>query len=209
MTNKSEPGNLLIILTRNPELGKCKTRLAASIGDKKALEVYQFLLNHTMGITSPLPVDKIVYYSEFINHDDIWDPKTFKKALQKGPSLGDKMAHAFRQGFDAGYKNIVLIGSDVYHLNTEDLKHGFKLLRENEAVIGPADDGGYYLLGLNTMIPEVFIGKEWGTETVLEDTLADLKNRSVAMLPARNDVDVLEDIKNIPAFRPFLIDLDP
>ena len=209
MSSPNNQESLLIILTRNPVLGKCKTRLAATIGDKKALEVYHFLLRHTMGITSPLPIDKIVYYSETILRDDIWDPDKFKKAAQEGDSLGQRMFNAFQNGFEAGYRQIILIGSDVYDLATEDLQRAFDMLKDNEAVIGPAEDGGYYLLGMRKMIPELFRDKDWGTSTVLRDTLKDLSHLSVGKLPARNDVDLYEDIKNIPAFRPFLIDLKP
>ncbi len=209
MTSEFSSDRLLIIFTRNPVLGKCKTRLAATIGDKNALEVYQFLLNHTQGITSPLPVDKIVYYSEFINQDDIWDPAVFEKQIQAKGDLGKRIAQAFQSGFAAGYKQIVLIGSDVYDLHTADLDSAFQMLIDNEVVIGPAEDGGYYLIGLNQFIPEIFQNKEWGKSTVLKDTLQDLNAKKVFLLPVKNDVDVYEDIENIPAFSPFLIDLRP
>lgn len=200
--------NLLLIFTRNPVLGKCKTRLAATIGDGKALEVYKFLLNHTMGITTPLPVNKIVYYSETILQDDLWNPKIFNKELQSGGNLGERMLTAFKSGFQQGYKRIILIGSDVYDLNTKDLETAFSKLTENDAVLGPAEDGGYYLIGMTEFIPEVFKNKEWGTSSVLKATLNDLKDKRLELLEPRNDVDLYEDIKNIPAFRPFLIDLN-
>lgn len=203
------PINLLIIFTRNPELGKCKTRLAATVGDRSALEIYKILLQHTMGITSPLPVDKIVYYSENILHDDLWDSGLYRKALQEGRNLGERMFNAFKAAFQEGFQNVILIGSDVYDLNTADLKFAFEQLKLNDTVLGPADDGGYYLIGMRKLIPEVFQSKAWGTDTVLEDTMGDLSAYSTALLPMRKDIDRYEDIKNIPAFRSFLIDLAP
>ena len=85
----------LIIFTRNPELGKVKTRLAKSVGDESALEIYKFLLKHTVAITKNLNVDKYVFYSENIHRDDIWDPEIFRKKLQTGTDLGEKMQNAF------------------------------------------------------------------------------------------------------------------
>ena len=101
--------NLLLIFTRNPELGKCKTRLAATVGDQAALDIYNFLLQHTAKVTSQLSCDKAVYYSEEIWQDDVWDANTYEKKLQEGSDLGEKMINAFKEGFAAGYKNIIVI----------------------------------------------------------------------------------------------------
>ena len=196
--------NLLIIFTRNPELGKCKTRLAATVGDKTALNIYKFLLRHTVEITQNLAVDKRVYYSEQIWEDDVWDRKDFDKKLQKGTDLGTRMYHAFAEGFDAGYDGIIIIGSDIYDMNQVDLEDGFSSLSSNDFVIGPADDGGYYLLGMRGLKAELFQNKNWGTSSVLEDTLTNLENESVHLLSERNDIDRYEDIKDIEVFQQFL-----
>ena len=102
------PKNLLMIFTRNPELGKVKSRLAADIGEEKALEIYKFLLQHSQKITSPLKVDKQVWYSEEIWDNDIWPNDQFSKHLQQGKDLGERMQFAFEKGFAAGYKNIII-----------------------------------------------------------------------------------------------------
>lgn len=196
--------NLLLIFTRNPELGKGKRRLAATIGDQAAFNIYKFLLDHTVTITKNLYAEKQVYYSEEIWEDDIWDNKKFAKKLQTGDDLGARMANAFQEGFQNEYQKIIIIGSDMLDLSQEDLEAAFKALEKNDFVIGPAEDGGYYLLGMKKFMPELFKNKSWGTETVLKDTLADLENKTTALLETKNDVDYYEDIKDIDAFAPFL-----
>jgi rSAM/selenodomain-associated transferase 1 len=201
---KQDHENLLLIFTRNPELGKCKTRLASSVGDKTALAIYIFLLEHTVSVTRELNVTKEVYYSEAIREDDLWHPAIYHKKIQLGSDLGERMANAFKAGFKAGYKKIVIIGSDLYDLSSKDLEEAFKMLQANDFVLGPASDGGYYLLGMTHFIPDIFKNKDWGTSRVLEDTLANLKNKNVYLLETKNDVDVLEDIADVSAFQPFL-----
>ena len=195
--------NLLIIFTKNPEPGKVKTRLAIDIGDRAAFEVYKFLLQHTVSVTKNLPVRKKVYYSEAIVDKDIWNLELYSKKLQEGKELGERMKNAFKEGFEEGYKNIVIIGSDLYDLKQEDLENAFYLLQEKEVVLGPATDGGYYLLGMNQLFPEVFQGKEWGTSSVFQETVKDLKGKDIGFLEARNDVDYYSDIKDHKDFQQF------
>ncbi|MAW96426.1 MULTISPECIES: TIGR04282 family arsenosugar biosynthesis glycosyltransferase [unclassified Leeuwenhoekiella] len=194
----------LIIFTRNPELGKVKTRLAKGVGDESALEIYKFLLQHTVSITEGLSADKQVFYSEKIRTNDLWDPEIFDKKLQFGPDLGDRMIHAFGEAFRSGYKKAIIIGSDMYDLSQKDIEQAFAALDEFDFVVGPAQDGGYYLLGMTFLKPELFQNKDWGTETVLEATLADLNAESFKLLQTRNDVDYYEDIEGNAAFFPFL-----
>ena len=202
--NEPDPKKLLIVFTRNPELGKCKTRLAKDIGDRAALDIYTFLLQHTISITKNLNVSKHVYYSVKVRENDMWDEKIFHKKQQTGNDLGSRMLHAFEEGFKEGYQQIIIIGSDMYDLSTQDLEEAFKLLENTDFVIGPAEDGGYYLLGMKKIKPALFQEKEWGTDTVLQSTLADLKNEKLRLLPPKNDIDYLEDLKKDPVFDIFL-----
>lgn len=195
---------LLLIFTRNPEIGKCKTRLAAVIGDEAALEIYKFLLRHTVSVTRGLRLDKRVCYSESIQQDDYWDPHIYQKVLQEGSDLGERMLRAFKQGFADGYDKIIIIGSDMYDLQSADLEEAFRRLDDAEYVLGPARDGGYYLLGMRATDPSLFINKDWGAPTVLEATLKDLENKNPALLPVKNDIDVYEDIRDIPVFKQFI-----
>ncbi|AKA34646.1 TIGR04282 family arsenosugar biosynthesis glycosyltransferase [Flagellimonas lutaonensis] len=196
--------DLLLIFTRNPELGKCKTRLAKTVGDQAALDIYTFLLEHTLQITKGLPATKYVYYSEEIWQDDIWEAGIYTKKLQQGNDLGNRMHNAFVEGFDEGFEKIVVIGSDMYDLSQVDLEQAFRELDTNDFVIGPAHDGGYYLLGMKRLYAPLFKNKAWGAENVLQDTLADLKNEEIVLLDMRNDVDLYDDIKDIEAFQAFL-----
>ena len=193
----------LIVFTRNPELGKCKTRLAATIGDKSALDVYRFLLDHTVKITSPLSADVYVYYSEKIREIDIWDTSIFRKKQQQGLDLGAKMQHAFTEVFGMGYQKAIIIGSDMYDISTQDLEDAFLRLEKNNFVVGPAQDGGYYLLGMKQLKTSLFKNKKWGTTTVLSDTLQNLTLEKVSILPEKNDVDYFEDIRDIEVFKKF------
>lgn len=194
----------LLIFTRNPELGKVKTRLAKSVGDESALKIYKFLLKHTVEITENLNVDKYVFYSENIHRDDIWNPDIFRKKLQNGADLGERMENAFSEIFGMGYEKAIIIGSDMFDLNKNDLETAYAALEATPFVIGPATDGGYYLLGMKELKPEIFQNKDWGTSTVLEATLKDLSGTKYLLLEERNDVDYYEDIKNVDAFQQFL-----
>ena len=196
--------NLLLVFTRNPALGKVKTRLAKTVGDKTALEIYTFLLERTRDIATKVSADKAIYYSVKVRENDIWDASIFQKHQQVGEDLGIRMLHAFKNGFKAGYEKVMIIGSDLYDLTAETIENAFIALENNEVVIGPAEDGGYYLLGMNSLEEKVFKNKDWGTETVRKDTLEDLKDKKLFLLGELNDVDVFEDIEHHPAFQTFI-----
>lgn len=193
--------NLIIIFTRNPELGKVKTRLAKTIGDKSALNIYTFLLNHTKAVTQNLDGDKAVYYTIKIRQNDIWNEAIYQKYQQKGNDLGERMHNAFEDAFLKGYKKVVIIGSDLFHLKSNHIEEAYKQLDKNDIVIGPAEDGGYYLLGMKNLHSQVFKNKKWGTSTVLQDTLQDLKHINVHLLEELNDIDIYDDIKNIEVLK--------
>ena len=186
----------LIIFVRKPELGKVKTRLAASIGDEKALEVYKELLLHTKNITQNIAADKFVFYHNEIVLDDIWNAAGFYKMLQADGDLGYKMEEAFATIFKRGYEKVLIIGSDCFQLNESILKEALHLLEQNDSVIGPANDGGYYLLGMDRHYPHLFKGKTWSSPDVFLDTLLDIQKLklSYSILPTLNDVDEEKDL---------------
>ena len=190
--------DLLLIFTRNPELGKVKTRLAADVGQETALRIYETLLHHTRSVTEQLRVDRQVLFSEVLEKDGIWRSSRFQKGLQRGNDLGDRMANAFADGFSRGYEKVVIIGTDLYGLQQKDLEDAFDTLDESEVVIGPAEDGGYYLLGMRSMRRELFSQKDWGTSRVLDQTLKDLIGIPISLLRRQNDIDVLEDLTGHP-----------
>ncbi len=196
--------NLLLIFAKNPVIGKVKTRIAKHLGKKKALDIYNFLLDHLVEITTPVDVVKQVYYSEEIQKNDIWDNSKYAKRSQEGIDLGERMCNAIKNGFNEGFGNIILIGSDIYDLNKDIIENAFQELENHDYVLGPAQDGGYYLIGMKSLNSEVFKNKKWGTSNVLKDTLNDLKGKDLKILETLNDVDVFDDIKDHPAFQKFI-----
>ena len=166
----------IIIFVRNPVLGKVKSRLAATVGKQRALAVYNILLEHTRKISENLPVDKYIFYEDFINQKDIWHNDIYTKMLQEGNMLGERMKNASKKMFETGYKKIIIIGSDCCELTGEIINDAFNILSKKNVVIGPALDGGYYLLGMNNFISELFDDKEWGSSTVFIDTVKPGKN---------------------------------
>jgi rSAM/selenodomain-associated transferase 1 len=204
MTLEENKDRLLLIFTRNPKLGKCKTRLAATIGDQAALDIYMILMRHTAEITKDLNCSKEVYYSEEVPENDLWGKDNYAKHLQEGKDLGERMYNAFKSGFQKGYKKIILIGSDIYDLNSETIEEAFLEMENADFVIGPAADGGYYLVGMKTLNNEIFQNKNWGTESVLEDTLNNLNHKKVKLLEIKNDIDVYEDLEDIDVFQSFI-----
>ncbi|OUS03549.1 glycosyltransferase [Flavobacteriales bacterium 33_180_T64] len=195
--------NALIIFTRNPELGKCKTRLAKTLGDQSALDIYKYLLQHTANVAKKVQTNRYVFYSVEINQNDIWSTNNFIKKLQKGHDLGERMHNAFNELLHLGHEKVVIIGSDLLDLNAELIEHAFQKLDHNDVVIGPAEDGGYYLLGMKSMQQDVFKNKAWGTETVREATIKNLQNSNVYLLKELNDIDTFDDMKHYDQLKPF------
>lgn len=189
----------LIIFVKNPEIGKVKTRLAESIGDEKALEIYLKLLERTLAITQPLVMDKFVYYSPEIIHDDQWNEALFYKAKQSDGDLGTKMQMAFEERFAVGYQRVCIIGSDCYELNSQIIEQAFAELRQHDTVIGPSTDGGYYLLGMKTLHRALFTNKPWSTDQVSAQTIADIKEQKLScfLLPELTDIDREDDLKTM------------
>ncbi|SMG33737.1 hypothetical protein SAMN05661096_02156 [Marivirga sericea] len=193
---------LLIIFVKNPELGKCKTRLAATIGDEKALTFYKNMLQSTKEIAEKVEADKAIYYSSFIDEDDLWPNQApfYKRLQNQDPDLGAKMQSAFSEAFDTGYESVCVIGSDCYALDEKVIAEAFKTLESKGAVLGPSNDGGYYLLGMNQLYTQLFEQKEWSTESVAPDTIQDFKSLNVKyyLLEQLTDIDNEEDLKSIP-----------
>ena len=189
---------LIMVFVRNPELGHVKTRLAKSIGDQAALETYKILSKHTSKIISEIDSDQLIFYSDKIQDNDVWTATNCKKQIQTKGDLGQKMLTAFQYGFSLGYQKIIIIGSDLYSLSPRHIESAFEQLKNYDVVIGPALDGGYYLLGLNFIIPKIFKQKQWSTSSVLKETLSDLKEFNVNLLEPLNDIDTYEDLKKEP-----------
>lgn len=191
--NKPPLRDALIVFVRRPEAGKVKTRLAAAIGADRALAVYNKLLQHTEAIARPLHCDKYTFVADG-DGAAFWDG--FFVRQQQGAGLGQRMHHAFDALFKNGYRRVVIIGSDCAELTTPLLQQAFDALHKSSVLIGPATDGGYYLLGLTELLPSLFQNKSWSTGTVLADTLRDLHHlqRTPVLLPRLSDVDEITDV---------------
>ena len=192
----------LLVFAREPVLGRVKTRLAAGIGNHAALAVYRELLALTAAAVAEAQVPATLWLAEApAPPADPAQPRPEWPGLPwcvqpAADSLGDRMAHAFAQVFAAGATRVVIIGTDCPGLSAEILRRAFDQLRAHDLVVGPADDGGYYLLGLNALQPDLFANKDWSTATVLPDTLADAARLGlrVAQLPTLHEVDSAQDL---------------
>ena len=186
----------LVIFVRNPISGQVKTRLAKDIGDERALEIYQQLLQHTLEITRSLSFRKFIYYADEVSDYDLWSVPGYTKRKQNGNDLGERMLNSFKELFDQGFTQIMIIGSDCLQLQTEHLQEAVVLLESNVAVIGPASDGGYYLLGLTKLYPDLFVNKPWSTDQVFAKTIDDFNNQGIsfALLEELSDIDDITDL---------------
>jgi uncharacterized protein len=196
MTEKSMK-NALIIFIKNPALGKVKTRIARTVGDEKALEIYLELTEITRkNVLILRGPSRHVFYSDFYNHSDDWANNKFQKHVQSGDDLGERMANAFSDMLKT-HQNAVIIGSDCPTLTAEILESAFEQLKTHDFVVGPSTDGGYYLLGFgqNTGGDFVFKNMDWSTESVLPTTLKRIEEngKTVFLLPELTDVDEEKD----------------
>lgn len=189
--------NLLLIFAKNPERGRVKTRLAESVGEGKALRVYQQLLQITKSVTDQLNCSRQIWYSDFINEEDLWSTGGYEKHLQEGSNLGERMKEAFKQAFAGDYEKAVIIGSDCAALTTALVEDAFRLLDDNDIVVGPSKDGGYYLLCMSSFYPRLFNDISWSTSEVLEQTLNQISELELSfkLLPELNDIDTIRDLK--------------
>ncbi|HEX2121443.1 MAG TPA: TIGR04282 family arsenosugar biosynthesis glycosyltransferase [Thermoanaerobaculia bacterium] len=203
------PPQRLLVFARLPELGAVKTRLAAAIGAERALAVYEAMLRDVLArIGDSSPETEIEF---------LWPPTPRANgaalraafahhavAMQTGPGLSERLSMAFSERFFFHRtETIIAIGVDDPALPRALIDHAFGLLESVEWVIGPAADGGYYLVGCRAgaFDPEIFDGIDWGTSTVLQTTLAKLRELelTVALLPERYDIDVEEDLQRYAA----------
>ncbi|MCW9708752.1 TIGR04282 family arsenosugar biosynthesis glycosyltransferase [Fodinibius salsisoli] len=187
----------LLIFAKNPERGKVKTRLAKTIGDGQALAVYKKLLRITKSVTDTLDLSRQIWYSNYINEQDLWSKGGYEQRLQEGDDLGMRMQKAFARAFSDGFSKVAIIGTDCAAITSKILRQAFQQLEEHPVVIGPSSDGGYYLLGMTNFYPALFEQKEWSTSSVCRETIQQLKTMEISYheLPVLNDIDTAEDLR--------------
>ncbi len=193
-TENGKEKKALMLFVRNPLLGHVKTRLAKSLGDNAALAIYKFLLQHTKNIIKNLPINIFIFYADYVNDDDIWNE--YEKYMQQGNTLGDRMENAFTLLMEKGFSQIAIIGSDCYELTSAIIEEAFYTLKENDVVVGPAADGGYYLLAIKAPFKNLFQNIEWSTASVCRHTIKKItaQNLSYNLLPVLHDVDEEKDV---------------
>lgn len=189
----------IIVFTKYPELGKVKTRLADTTGNTTALEIYKRLLKHTEEQLVKANINYVVYWGNYVPTDKSFFSSASAHHLQVDGDLGQKMQAAFKEQFMLGKSSLVGIGCDCYQLESSELTKAFKILETEEVVFGPADDGGYYLIGMNVMHNFLFEDLPWSTESLLDECKQLLKNNNVGYktIKTLSDVDYFEDLPQI------------
>ncbi|MCI1187706.1 TIGR04282 family arsenosugar biosynthesis glycosyltransferase [Hymenobacter sp. DH14] len=200
----------LLVFARVPALGRVKSRLAAGVGQPAALAVYRELL----AITNTSIVEAGVPATVWLADTAAAEPTAAEArewaahaaCCQPEGDLGERMTAAFAAAFAAGAGRVAIIGTDCPGLRASHLTEAFAALETADVVLGPATDGGYYLLGLREPRPELFQNKTWSTDSVLADTLADAQRLGLraALLPELRDVDTAQDLAAWNATHPAL-----
>ena len=196
-----ESKDAIIVFTRYPERGKVKTRLAKSIGDEAAFQIQKILAKRTFKeclILNDKKFSLFVFYPEENNEAQVKNLVNgrFSFFTQDGNNLGKKMSNAFRKVFELGFEKAIIIGTDIPDMSKLILSNAFMELEKDDIVIGPSNDGGYYLLGMNKFIPGLFEDIEWSTNSVFEKTINKINhsNFNYSALEELIDLDLKEDL---------------
>lgn len=190
----------MILFAREPLPGRVKTRLAEAIGDHAAVELYRAMLRDVLDISRKLTdVDIVVFWDcEEKSLPLLADTYQCRSRRQISGDLGQRMQAAFAELFAAGFESCCIIGSDIPDLPHVYILDAFELLEDQrfDAVLGPSADGGYYLLGLKRLYPELFAGIEWSTGNVLRQSLEGARTGGAVtqLLPVWHDIDTMEDL---------------
>jgi len=189
----------LILFLKYPEPGKVKTRLGAELGFELAAKLYELFIKQTFELAQNCSARQIfVAYEPLDRKDEFAEfvPKKFAIFPQEGKNLGERMLNAFQDAFARGYKNVAILGSDSPSLPFENIDDAFEKLSKSDLVLGPAEDGGYYLIGLNKAHCGLFENIEWSSDSVLQLTIESAKKLQLSyeLLPSWYDVDNKETL---------------
>jgi rSAM/selenodomain-associated transferase 1 len=190
----------LVVFVKEPRPGAVKTRLAAAIGDEDAARLYRVFVEAVLVATTPQAgeYERLVFFDppEAAERIRSWLPSGRLRKQARG-DLGARMAAAFARCFDRGAGRVALVGTDAPALGRADVLAAFAELAAHDVVLGPAYDGGYYLVALRAPQPSLFDGMAWSTSSVLDETLARAAaaGLSVARLRPLRDVDTLDDVR--------------
>lgn len=197
----------IIIFTRFPEPGKTKTRLIPAIGKEAAASLQKEMTEHTLQTIHKLSEKRpfsleIRYTGCELQQMRQWLSNNYTYKAQSDGNLGDRLDSAFSAAFNDGHKYVVAIGCDSPDLTPTILSQALDELHTHDVVLGPARDGGYYLIGMQRYRPELFKKINWGTEQVLKQTRAVIEDsgHSFKLLPTLADVDRPEDLQGCSHF---------
>lgn len=186
-----EINNHIIVFVKAPLPGKVKTRIAISHGNDIAVKVYEHLLHHTQKILTGINANIHLFVDGPESFFNSWSNADIHQ--QQGNELGERMHNAFESILNTNPKALCcIIGSDCYSLTIDIISKAFLLLHYHNYVIGPASDGGYYLLGMKKLEPDFFENMEWSTSSVCAATEKRMKN--FTRLPVLSDIDTWEDV---------------
>lgn len=193
--------NVVSLFLKAPVLGTVKTRLAKSLGDEGALMAYTELVKFLLRRVEDSRIH-IHHTPEDSEPMSEWLGETYVYSPQVGPGLGERLIHAMELEFAGGADKLIFLGGDCPYVNQARLDQAFTSLEDHDLVMGPATDGGYYLVGMSRPLPELFIDVAWGTETVYQRTLAICQEHELkaAILPEESDVDDFESWEKAKAF---------
>lgn len=188
----------LILFLKRPVAGRVKTRLAQTTGREKALRVYRALVRSTVEAAARSGADVFAFMDSPGDPGFVF-PADFRVKVQRGETLGERMSQAFQEVFAEGYGKVVIIGSDCPQMSSEVLEDAFRYLNAAPVVIGPASDGGYYLLGMTVYVPGIFALSQWSHAGVLAETLRILQGKRTghALLPELSDLDTEADFERL------------
>jgi rSAM/selenodomain-associated transferase 1 len=189
--------NGLIVFQKNAIPGKVKTRIAVTVGDQQALEIYDWLTARTHAVLRELGVETFLFFSEYIPDYELENRQGFHLKVQSSGDLGQRMRAAFQYLYSEGFEKVIILGTDCPGLTALDLKNAFLTLDSCDLVFGPALDGGYYLLGSRQFHPDLFADIPWSTDKVLELTLekVDQLGLNHELMKVLSDIDTFEDWK--------------
>ena len=203
--------SVIVLFTRYPQAGKVKTRLIKHLGPQGAADLHSRMTKQVINQLQPVleagSVQLQVYYCGGSKQETrTWLGSDIHLARQQGNDLGERMQYTFEQTWQQGTKKVLLIGSDCPRMNPSIITSGLKYLQQHDLVLGPASDGGYYLIGLPARLKKnkqdydgLFQNIDWGTDQVLAQTLirAHKNNLSFALLPQLHDIDRPEDLVHL------------
>ncbi|MCB9487989.1 MAG: TIGR04282 family arsenosugar biosynthesis glycosyltransferase [Deltaproteobacteria bacterium] len=205
------PKSTLLVFTKTPLPGRVKTRLAASVGEEIACDLYVWMGKEIFDAITQVPglSTKVVMAPEDSSDERVraWLGKDIEIWVQHGDDLGERLANATQDAFDEGAEKVLIVGLDAPDMAARHIEQALAALDEKDACLIPTSDGGYILIGLTRPEAAIFEGIEYGTETVFYETRNRIRAHAMtwAELPEMHDLDTADDIRHFPTIEDWLV----